>query len=237
MTRVSTLQLRLPCTVVLGLVASLSCGGERVVLPIAPQKAVIWRYTLQRPDEGWRQSDFDDSGWERGLAGFGTEKTPRTTVGTTWNTSDIWLRTEFQYDGKPFDKAAVNLYHDEDVTVFVNGRQILKRKWYVPRYELHEVTEPLKDAMREGRNVLAVTCHQTAGGQYVDVGIVLDPEQELLRDIALPPLKPLFDYPVRDTSICLGGDGNYYLTGTTGFPTWWKTNEGIRVLISWRGGT
>lgn len=48
----------------------------------------------------------------------------------------------------------------------------------------------------------------------------------------LPPLEPLFDYPLRDTSICIGGDGLYYLTGTTGHPTWWKTNEGIRVWKS-----
>jgi xylan 1,4-beta-xylosidase len=48
----------------------------------------------------------------------------------------------------------------------------------------------------------------------------------------LPPLKPLLDYPVRDTSVCLGVDGMYYMTGTTGHPTWWKTNEGIRVWKS-----
>jgi xylan 1,4-beta-xylosidase len=48
----------------------------------------------------------------------------------------------------------------------------------------------------------------------------------------LPPLAPLFDFQVRDTSICLGGDGMYYLTGTTGHPTWWHTNEGIRVWKS-----
>jgi beta-xylosidase len=47
-----------------------------------------------------------------------------------------------------------------------------------------------------------------------------------------PPLKPLFDYPLRDTCVCLGPDGSYYLTGTTGAPTWWKTNEGIRVWKS-----
>ncbi|MCX7007954.1 MAG: family 43 glycosylhydrolase [Kiritimatiellaeota bacterium] len=44
-------------------------------------------------------------------------------------------------------------------------------------------------------------------------------------------LEPLFDFPVRDTCVCLGPDQTYYLTGTTGHPTWWKTNEGIRV---WR---
>jgi len=45
-------------------------------------------------------------------------------------------------------------------------------------------------------------------------------------------LKPLFDYPLRDTSVCLGPDGTYYLTGTTGHPTWWKTNQGIRMWKS-----
>jgi len=48
----------------------------------------------------------------------------------------------------------------------------------------------------------------------------------------LPPIKPLFDFPVRDTSVCLGPDGMYYLTGTTGHPTWWQTNEGIRLWKS-----
>lgn len=48
----------------------------------------------------------------------------------------------------------------------------------------------------------------------------------------LPPIKPLFDFPVRDTSICLGPDGTYYLTGTTGHPTWWQTNDGVRIWKS-----
>jgi xylan 1,4-beta-xylosidase len=43
----------------------------------------------------------------------------------------------------------------------------------------------------------------------------------------LPPLTPLLDYPLRDTSICLAPDGYYYLTGTTGYPTWWTHNDGI----------
>lgn len=45
-------------------------------------------------------------------------------------------------------------------------------------------------------------------------------------------LKPLFGFPVRDTSVCVGPDQTYYLTGTTGAPTWWKTNEGIRMWKS-----
>jgi len=51
------------------------------------------------------------------------------------------------------------------------------------------------------------------------------------RIVGVPRLQPLFDYPLRDTCICLA-DGVYYLTGTTGHPTWWQTNEGIRIWKS-----
>lgn len=47
----------------------------------------------------------------------------------------------------------------------------------------------------------------------------------------LPPIRPLLDYPLRDTSICLGHDGAYYLTGTTGAPDMWAVTSNIQV---WR---
>lgn len=51
-------------------------------------------------------------------------------------------------------------------------------------------------------------------------------------------LKPLFNYPIRDTSICMGPDGVYYLTGTTGYPDWWAVTGDIKIwksndLINW----
>jgi hypothetical protein len=35
--------------------------------------------------------------------------------------------------------------------------------------------------------------------------------------VELPAVNPLFDQFLRDTSICLAADGNYYMTGTTGW--------------------
>lgn len=234
------------CGAALFLMVAGRCGASRcqaegrALLPTAQEKAVTWRYTSERPPEGWSTSDFDDSKWQQGPAGFGSKGTPGAKVATEWTTSDVWLRTDFEYNGAPFAKAAVNLYHDEDVQIFLNGKLILEQKWFTPRYELYDVTEPLQKAIQKGHNVVAVTCHQTSGGQYVDVGIVVDPVQELPRQLTLPPLKPLFDNPpVRDTSICLV-DGTYYLTGTTGNRTggsddlqgWWYVNEGIRLWKS-----
>ncbi len=48
----------------------------------------------------------------------------------------------------------------------------------------------------------------------------------------LPPLRPLFDYDIRDTSICLGGDGMYYLTGTTGSPDMWAVTGALQLWKS-----
>jgi beta-xylosidase len=44
--------------------------------------------------------------------------------------------------------------------------------------------------------------------------------------------KPLFDYPIRDVSICVGPDGLYYLTGTTGYPDWWAVTGDIQIWKS-----
>jgi xylan 1,4-beta-xylosidase len=46
----------------------------------------------------------------------------------------------------------------------------------------------------------------------------------------LPPIHPLLDLHIRDTVICLGGDGNYYMTGSTGDDIW-AFNDGVEL---WR---
>jgi xylan 1,4-beta-xylosidase len=225
-----------PATMILSafavFVVSRAIGEERWLLPDATRTAAVWRYTLEKPAGEWTAADFDDASWKQGKAGFGSEGTPGAVIGTPWETNDVWLRTAFDFDGEEFNKAAICVHHDEDVSVFVNRQKVFSATWYIADYELYDVTPAVRKALRKGRNVVAVCCHQTTGGQYVDVGLVLDPKEELLVRPDLPLIKPLFDYPVRDTSVCVGGDGNYYLTGTTGHPTWWKTNEGIRVWKS-----
>jgi xylan 1,4-beta-xylosidase len=224
---------RFALTVAVLLIQLSACvAAETVLLPAAPDKAVTWRYTTASPADGWYGPDFDDSAWKQGPAGFGTKGTPAAAIGTKWNTPDVWIRTTFDYDGREFQKAAVRIHHDEDATVYLNGAPVLKVAGYTTDYDLLDATDALRKALRKGRNVIAATCHQTLGGQYVDVGLVLDPVREILSLPAMPPLAPLFDFPLRDTSVCLGPDGTYYLTGTTGHPTWWKTNEGIRIWKS-----
>jgi xylan 1,4-beta-xylosidase len=46
----------------------------------------------------------------------------------------------------------------------------------------------------------------------------------------LPPLRPIWELHLRDTTICLGGDGNYYMTGSTGDNIWDRV-DGVEL---WR---
>lgn len=53
----------------------------------------------------------------------------------------------------------------------------------------------------------------------------------------MPPIRPLLDVHIRDTIICLGGDGQYYMTGSTG-DNIWKFNDGVELwrspdLVKW----
>jgi beta-xylosidase len=51
-----------------------------------------------------------------------------------------------------------------------------------------------------------------------------------VRDGLIPNIKPVLDLHIRDTIIRPGGDGNYYLTGSTGDDIW-KFNDGVEL---WR---
>jgi hypothetical protein len=62
------------------------------------------------------------------------------------------------------------LYHDEDVDVFVNGTAIFHEAGFISRYETIKLPPSVLAAFHIGSNIVAVHCHQTAGGQFIDLG-------------------------------------------------------------------
>ena len=143
-----------------------------VVEPGSQKQAVTWRYTTAKPAEGWEKADFKADGWKQGPGGFGTRGTPGAVVRTVWNTPDIWLRREITVPAGA-DTSTLNLYihHDEDAEVYINGVLAARASGYTGEYDVIEMLPAARQALKPGKNVLAVHCHQTTGGQYIDVGL------------------------------------------------------------------
>jgi len=143
-----------------------------VVLPAADRQPATWSYTMAAPEDDWMKPGFDDSSWKQGKSGFGTRGTPGAVIGTVWRTDDIWLRREFNWTPATYDDLQAWLHHDEDAEVYINGVLALRVNGFIVNYDTFPLTPEAKAALKPGKNVIAVHCHQTTGGQYIDFGLV-----------------------------------------------------------------
>jgi hypothetical protein len=145
----------------------------RSIVDTSRDTPATWRYITAAPPDGWFAPGFDDAAWTSGAGGFGTRTTPGAAVGTVWNSADIWLRRTMTLPAEIASMAPqFLLHHDEDVEIYVNGVLALKASGYTTDYEITPMSAEARAALRPGVNTIAVHCHQTTGGQFVDVGLV-----------------------------------------------------------------
>jgi hypothetical protein len=143
------------------------------VVATAQQAPVTWRYTFEPPPADWMQPGFDASGWREGPAGFGTQGTPGAVVRTTWNSGDIWVRRQLTLPDGRFPNLHFSAYHDEDIEIYVNGVLAAAEAGFTTSYVPLEIRPAARALLRPGSKVtLAAHCHQSTGGQGVDLGVV-----------------------------------------------------------------
>lgn len=148
------------------------------ILPSSQKEARTWKYTLNKPDTTqWFTANFNDAGWISAKAGFGTEGTPGAVNRTAWTTHDIWLRQEFTLgDLSKINKDNLMLYihHDDEAEVYINGVKAAQINGATSGYAVTPINEAGKNALiSNGKNVIAIYCHQGGGGQFIDAGISL----------------------------------------------------------------
>lgn len=167
--------LKLPADAVAAAHAGLYEAGSlksTVLSPTAQAGPQEWKYTTEAPAEGWNQPEFDDSAWQSGPGGFGKKDTPGAILGTEWTTSDIHLRRDFELAEAPTGQLWLSIHHDDDAEVFLNGQSVAKLPKWTSAYEFFPLPPEAAQALKAGKNVLAVSCDQDAGGQYIDVGVI-----------------------------------------------------------------
>jgi len=161
------------------------------VVPASQKEAYTWKYTLSRPDSTtWFTTAFNAAAWKSGEAGFGTKGTPGGEVRTTWNTNDIWMRREFtlgDLSGIKKDSLVLYIDHDDNCEVYINGVKAADINGYTSGYSMVPINEAGRKALLfNGKNVMAIHCHQDRGGQYIDAGISV---VSFDKPLSLPPAK------------------------------------------------
>ncbi len=148
------------------------------LVPTSEAQNQNWKYTFENPPLNWNTKAFTGSDWKSAPGGFGTQNTPGIgQLGTVWNTPDIWLYRTFtlpNLTAEQVGQIVLRDYHDEDVEVFINGVLAYKSTGFIGSYENKPITPEARQALvLGGENAIAVHCHQTQGGQYIDVGLSL----------------------------------------------------------------
>ena len=132
-----------------------------------------WRYTTTDPGKGWaRPGAKEGKDWKTGKAGFGKVGTPGGRVKTLWRSPDIWMRGQYILPkGQDVAKLSLEVCHDEDFEVYINGIRAAQAKGHIKNYAIYPIGDKARKMLKVGANVIAVHCHQTTGGQFIDVGL------------------------------------------------------------------
>lgn len=149
---------------------------RKILAPTSEQSAAYWRMTLSQPPDEWHLPEFNDRSWTNAAGGFGTANVPAALVGTEWRSPMIWLRREFTlpdtFTAQEGRQLVLRVHHDEDVFVFLNGVPAANHPRSTTEYIELPLAPEAARALRPGRNVLAVRCRQTRGGQFIDAGLI-----------------------------------------------------------------
>jgi hypothetical protein len=196
------------------------------VLPTSQTQGRTWSYLTSNANDAvpvnWYATNFNASGWSSGQAGFGTAGTPGAVVRTTWNNSNIWMRAQFtlgNLSASDLKSLVFNCYHDEDCEIYVNGVLAGSATGYAGSYVLLPMNAAGQAALiPNGNNLIAVHCHNTTGGQDIDVGIS---KKNLIANTLTVPADETGYWPLDATSgtvaVDATGNGN---NGTVNGATW-----------------
>ncbi len=206
------------------------------LLPSSQNQARLWRYTTGTPTTNWFATNFNDSAWSQGPGGFGTAGTPGAVVGTTWNTSDIWLRQTFTVgDLTSAERAQLGfyVYHDEDCEIYLNGVLAGSATGYATTYFMLPMNAAGQNALiANGTNVIAVHCHNTTGGQDIDVGIS---REVFVVNALVVPTDYIGRWALDETSGTVANDSSGNGNNGTVVNAAWSTSGKINGCLAFNG--
>ncbi|MDB5025644.1 MAG: hypothetical protein JWP78_3399 [Mucilaginibacter sp.] len=154
----------------------------KTILPAADEAPYQCRYTETKPADGWVWQQFNDDSWHTGQAPFSDQKA---NAKTSWTSKNIWMRRTFALDHINIDRLLLKLHHDDNVEVYLNGEMVYTKEGWTSDFELIQLSDAIRNKLKKEGNILAIHCANTAGGAYLDAGLV-----ELVKQKAGNTIRP-----------------------------------------------
>src|SRR4051812_46235936 len=142
----------------------------KTILPAADEQAYNVKYTEEQPATGWENGSFSDASWKTGAAPFGDNES---IAKTKWTSKDLWVRRTFTVSDANMKNLYLKIQHDDNVEVYLNGKEIYEYKGWLNKYKYLSL-ENFPGALKKGTNILAVHVANTAGGSWLDEGLVVE---------------------------------------------------------------
>jgi hypothetical protein len=137
----------------------------KTILPVSTEQPYDCKYTEDAPTTGWESNDFNDANWKTGGAPFTDDSDQAKTL---WTSKDIWMRRKFTVTDANVNQLVLKLHHDDNIEVYLNGEKVYSFIGWTDDFKFI----PIENKLKKGENVLAIHCANTAGGSWLDAGLV-----------------------------------------------------------------
>ncbi len=142
----------------------------QTILQTGEEKPFECKYTEASPGNDWMKEGFDDNQWKTGKAPFGSGW--GNDAVTEWKTKSIWVRRRFDLSDLNIEQLVLQLRHDDDVEVFINGEPAYScSDCYLGELKNYKLEDRIKNKLKKEKNVLAIHCINPAGWAWLDVGL------------------------------------------------------------------
>jgi hypothetical protein len=149
----------------------------KTILAAADETPFSVNYTETKPDSNWAGQQYKTANWQSGQAPFGDDEK---NVKTLWKSDNIWVRRTFTVQNiASINELLLKLRHDDNVEVFLNGNKIYEKTGWTNTFEYLPVDKKL---LKKGENTIAIHVANTAGGRYLDFGLV-DKQKDALAEM------------------------------------------------------
>jgi len=139
----------------------------KTVVAAADETPYTVAYTEAKPEGNWTSPDYKATGWKSGEAPFSDDDK---TAKTLWRSDNLWVRRTFTIKNTTaINELLLKLNHDDNVEVFLNDHTIHETKGWTNNFKYVPVN---KSMLKAGDNTIAIHLVNTAGGRYLDFGLV-----------------------------------------------------------------